>query len=1004
MKNNSELYQDDIDHFNKVPSIELPLNWEIFSNKKNLDSNVKTESIQDGFVRCLNDKGCVDMEYISAITGASYQKIIETLKGCIYQNPEHWNACLYQGWETAEEYLSGNIRKKIQSAKKADKEYQGYFTENIQALQNVLPSKISVDEIYVTLGSPWIPVDVIEDFIYYITRESRVYVSSKYRVKHDEVTGTWEFDWDYKHPRSFAFQQKYGTGKMGAFEILLKTLNQQSVAVKKTIRNKKSKSEKQTVIDTGETFLTLDKQKLFLDRFRTWVWIDPERKARLESIYEERYTCIRTRHYDGSFLELPGLSKTISLYPYQKNAVARILFSPNTLLAHDVGSGKTYIMIAAGMELRRLNLSKKNMYVVPNNLTRQWKTIYDAMYPAAEIKCIEPKNFTPKKRQAVLEDIRNNDYDAVIIAYSCFSQIPISIDCQLEILAKKKSKLVNKQKEGDEKKTKKLFEEMHKLENQLQEKILEKNSNREEQGISFDELGITRLFVDEAHNFKNVPINTKIDHVMGISRTGSAKCRDMMDKVRIVQHHNAGKGVVLATGTPITNSITDIYIMQQYLQSGELEILDLESFDSWVGMFAEKTTNFEIDVDTTTYRMATRFAKFHNIPELTTMLASFADFHQTDEMSEIPQHDGYQDIVISKSHQFQDYLMDISERTELVRHGMVNRSKDNMLLITMDGRKAALDLRLVGVHAVFSHESKVVKCVDHVWQIYERTKADRMTQLIFCDISTPKNGFNIYDEVKMLLVKKNIPASEIAYIHDAVTEDGREKIFRDVRNGTIRVLLGSTCKLGLGVNVQDKLVAIHHLDVPWRPADMVQREGRILRKGNENRNVQIYRYITEGSFDAYSWQLLETKQRFISELLSGTAKERTRADIDDTVLNYAEVKAIAIGNPLIKERVETVNQLSRYLILQRKITEQHQQYEMEVMKLPDKIEQMKKQIRTSDADIMADQRLVEEIWNMEEHLTFMEQALIEDKNYLDEIESCREKLAEIDIRLGMNQE
>ena len=845
---------------------------------------------------------------------------------------------------------------------------------------------------------------MIEDFIYYITRESRVYVSSKYRVKHDEVTGTWEFDWDYKHPRSFAFQQKYGTGKMGAFEILLKTLNQQSVAVKKTIRNKKSKSEKQTVIDTGETFLTLDKQKLFLDRFRIWVWTDPERKARLESIYEERYTCIRTRHYDGSFLELPGLSKTISLYPYQKNAVARILFSPNTLLAHDVGSGKTYIMIAAGMELRRLNLSKKNMYVVPNNLTRQWKAIYDAMYPAAGIKCIEPKNFTPKKRQAVLEDIRNNDYDAVIIAYSCFSQIPISIDCQLEILVQKKSKLVNKQKEGDEKKTKKLFEEMHQLENQLQEKILEKNSNREEQGISFDELGITRLFVDEAHNFKNVPINTKIDHVMGISRTGSAKCRDMMDKVRIVQHHNAGKGVVLATGTPITNSITDIYIMQQYLQSGELEILDLESFDSWVGMFAEKTTNFEIDVDTTTYRMATRFAKFHNIPELTTMLASFADFHQTDETSEIPQHDGYQDIVISKSHQFQDYLMDISERTELVRHGMVNRSKDNMLLITMDGRKAALDLRLVGVHAVFSHESKVVKCVDHVWQIYERTKADRMTQLIFCDISTPKNGFNIYDEVKMLLVKKNIPASEIAYIHDAVTEDGREKIFRDVRNGTIRVLLGSTCKLGLGVNVQDKLVAIHHLDVPWRPADMVQREGRILRKGNENRNVQIYRYITEGSFDAYSWQLLETKQRFISELLSGTAKERTRADIDDTVLNYAEVKAIAIGNPLIKERVETVNQLSRYLILQRKITEQHQQYEMEVMKLPDKIEQMKKQIRTSDADIMVDQRLVEEIWNMEEHLTFMEQALIEDKNYLDEIESCREQLAEIDIRLGMNQE
>lgn len=431
-------------------------------------------------------------------------------------------------------------------------------------------------------------------------------------------------------------------------------------------------------------------------------------------------------------------------------------------------------------------------------------------------------------------------------------------------------------------------------------------------GVYFDDLGITRLFVDEAHNFKNVPIETKTDKVLGISASGSKKCQDMMDKVRMVQKKNDGAGIVFATGTPITNSITDAFIMQQYLQSGELALLDLQSFDAWIGMFAERKTEFEIDVDMSSYRLATRFSKFHNLPELTSLLSSIADFHQVDTSTNIPQIDGYTDASVSKTNEFADYLKGISQRAEDVRKGYVSRKDDNMLKITTDGRKVALDLRLVDPSAMFTYQSKVARCVENVADIYFRTMAKKSAQIIFCDTSTPKTGFNIYDEVKDMLQSKGIPTEKIAFIHDAQTETQRSTVFAKVRNGDIRILLGSTFKLGLGVNIQDKLIALHHIDVPWRPADMTQREGRILRRGNANSKVRIFRYITEGSFDAYSWQLLETKQRFITGLLSGSLTERSGKDIEDTVLDYAEVKALAVGNPLVKERVETANELSRY--------------------------------------------------------------------------------------------
>lgn len=678
------------------------------------------------------------------------------------------------------------------------------------------------------------------------------------------------------------------------------------------------------------------------------MWKDVKRKERLEIIFENNFSCVRRRIFDGSFLDFPKMSPSVNLYPHQKNAVARILFSPNTLLAHEVGSGKTYIMIAAGMELKRMGLSQKNLYVVPNNIVGQWEKLFSVMYPDAKLLCVEPKNFTPTKRESVLEKIRDEDFDGIIMAYSCFEQIPLSKDFyteQLQETLDKISELVS----NTNKATSKLERKKEAVRKALSS--LELAMDNMYDTVYFDELGITRLFVDEAHNYKNVPIETKVDKVLGISSKGSKKCRDMMDKVRLVQKQNNGGGAVMATGTPITNSITDAFVMQKYLQSGELGMLDLQSFDSWVGMFAERVTEFEIDVDTSSYRLATRFAKFHNLPELTALLSSIADFHQVDSSVGIPDFDGYKDALISKTSEFAAYLDDISARAEQVRQGIVSRSDDNMLKITTDGRKAALDMRLVEPSSGFTYQSKVARCAENVFDIYCETQSDKSTQLIFCDSSTPKSGFNVYDEVKRLLIGMGVPSEKIAFIHDAGTESKREKLFSRLRSGDVRILIGSTFKLGLGVNIQNKLIALHHLDVPWRPADMTQREGRILRQGNENKKVYIYRYITEGSFDAYSWQLLETKQRFISGLLSGSLTERSGSDIESTVLDYAEVKALAVGNPLIKERVETANELTRYLALQRKAVDNHIRMEKELMELPARIKHQKELIEKCECDI-----------------------------------------------------
>ena len=938
----------------EITCMDLPMTWENVFNSDERTRGVHTDSIPDALVMSLTTLGEVNIEYISSITGEDYKTVIMTLKGSIYQNPDTWNECFYKGWETSDEYLSGNLIRKWKAAQAADAKYNGYFHDNLVAIEKVLPPAVATQDIYITLGSPWVPSDVIDDFIEYLfgqpTRYDLNYIdSSLFSVIHDEILGSWEIPYKNRYFDYEPSYHEYGTSRVSPLVILERTLNMKNVVMYDETTSLVNKSGKKKVINHAETALAMEKQQKMIKAFKEWVWLDPKRRERLEAIYEENFSCVKRRVFDGSFLTFPTMSPNVQLYPYQKDAVARMIFAPNTLLAHDVGSGKTYEMIAAGQELRRMGLSKKNMYVVPNNIVGQWRSIFMEMYPDAHLLCVTPNTFTPKKREYVLERIRDEEFDGIIIAYSCFERIPLSKHFyvsklhdrikQIQEIMKAKSKVSSTlQKKSD-----KLNDDLNDLMSRMDDFY---------DVTYFDELGITRLFVDEAHNYKNIPFDTQTNNILGINSNGSKKCSDMLAKVHFVQQENGGKGVVFATGTPITNSVTDAYAMQLYLQSGELGLLDLQNFDAWIGMFAEKTTEFEIDVDTSSYRLATRFTKFHNLPELTSLLGYIADFHQVDSTSGIPDFDGHQDALISKSKEFKDFLKEISERADSIRAGNVARWEDNMLKLTTDGRKAALDMRLINSALGFTYQSKVARCAENVFDIYNQTNANRSTQIVFCDTSTPDNKkFNLYDELKSRLINLGMSPDIIAFVHDYESETARSELFKQMRNGDIRVLIGSTFKLGIGVNVQDKLIAMHHLDVPWRPADMTQREGRILRQGNTNPKVYIYRYITEGSFDAYSWQLLETKQRFISALLSGSLVGRDSTDIDDTVLDYAEVKAIAVGNPLVKERVEAANELSRYLLLQKKLIEDHMMISKELLELPGKINHQRDLIERCEADI-----------------------------------------------------
>lgn len=949
------------EHVEKVTAMDLPMDW---VNAFDLDSRTKehVESVSDGLMMSLDALGMVDIEFISSVTGLDYKTVIEKLKGSIYQNPLFWNECFYKGWETADEYLSGNLGHKLNVAKQANEEYNGYFKANVDALEALIEPEIDEKDIYVTLGSPWVPSDIIDDFILhligedpingYYSNDIRQFFSPEYAVRHDEITGMWEI------PNKTRFRKgnlhglyeevnysTYGTERMDMLYLLENILNMKTLSV----TDARDDIGKVRVINNVETVKLLEKQDKMIQEFKDWVWKDENRKNRLKGAYGRKYGNIRRRKFDGSFLEFPDMSKSIELYPYQKDAVARILFSPNTLLAHDVGAGKTYVMIAAGMELRRLEKSKKNLYVVPNNIIGQWQDIFHEMYPEAKLLIVDNKNFNSKKRSETLKRIVEEDFDAIIMTYSCFDMISLSRKYYEDLYELQLKRL---------KKASGIFYQTGKIDRKIKtvQTTLEKLHKDAVKGICdipFDDLGINTLFVDEAHNYKNVSVDSSISRVLGAGFRGSEKCDGMMDKVHCVQRQNNGGRVIFATGTPITNSITDIFVMQKYLQDGELEFLGVQNFDSWAGMYAEKRTDFEIDVDTNSYHLATRFSRFCNIPELTSVLSSIADFHHVDKQAGLPEFSGYDDSLRDGSADFKEYLMDISNRADDIRQKRVGRLEDNLLKITSDGRKAALDMRLIDEAYGLDPDSKVLRCAENVMEVYENTRDINGVQLVFCDISTPKESFNLYDELKALLCAMGMPKDQIAFIHDADSDNERNRLFEQLREGKKSVLVGSTFKMGLGMNVQDRLAALHHLDVPWRPADMVQREGRILRQGNTCSSVKIFRYITRGSFDAYSWQLLETKQRFISQLLSGHTTVREGSDVDEAVLNYSEVKALAVGNPLIKRRVEVSNELDKYRILHRDYIEERKRKTRELRELPDRIKNQEKRIENCKLDIKA---------------------------------------------------
>ena len=907
-------------------TIDLSMDWDDLEET----DLPKVASTYDGLVLSLSNKAKVDIKYISKVCDTSPEQVIIDLDGIIYLNPETWNENPYKGWETSDEYLSGLMASKLKKAIEANGKYPFLFKKNIDAINKIYPNTVHEDEIYITLGSPWVPTSIIDNFIEHLV------AGTGGLVKHDNYTGTWDVPSISKHSVMDYYSARaiWGTRRCSALKLIENSLNLKKVTIYDTKYGvKKDGSHGDiTVLNEEETALAQEKQQEINEEFQKWVWNNPSRKKKLLKIYEEKYASYVRRIYDGSFLTFPGMNKSVELFDYQKNAVARILYSKNVLLAHDVGAGKTYEMIAAGMELRRIGLAKKILYVVPNNIVGQWKSTFSQLYPQANILVVEPRTFKPDRRQGVLESIKNNDYDGIIMAYSCFDQIPLSKEIIIKNLLKNKEAIKQVQSS--------YLSDTHVLRKRLEtinKKIIELITEpSQDKGICFDELDIDRLFLDEAHNYKNVPIQTKMTNILGINATGSKRCKDMLDKVRVVQSKSNG-GLVMATGTPLTNSVSEAYTIQRYLQPGELNLLDLKSFDAWAGMFAEITCDFEIDVTTNSYRLATRFSKFHNLKELTNLLSSVADFHRLDKTNGIPNFTGYTDIKIEKTKEFDNFLKEISERADKVRSRKVLSSDDNMLLITTDGRKAALDLRLIDENFSFDSKSKVSQCAKNVFMEYCSGNEEKTTQLIFCDTSCPKIGFNMYDELTRLLVGMGVKKEEIAYIHEATTEKKRDELYKKVRDGEIRILIGSTFKLGLGVNVQDKAIALHHLDIPWRPSDMTQREGRILRQGNTNESVNIYRYVTEGSFDAYSWQLLETKQKFISDLLSGSLDVRDGDEIDDVVLSYGEIKALAIGDPSIKERVELINEIARQKLIQSKKTAIRIENQKVLIEIPSRI-------------------------------------------------------------------
>ncbi len=867
----------------------------------------------------LSEKANVDMPYMAELTGKTEEQLAEELTGVIFLNPAT------KQYETADEYLSGDVRWKLQLLREID---DPQYAANMAALEKVQPKDLSASEIDVRLGATWLPPEDIEKFVHELL-STAYYIQNRIKVHYSPITAAWNIENKNSDYNNVAAGVTYGTNRINAYKIIEETLNLKDVRIFDTVTDENGNEVR--VLNKKDTILAQQKQQLIKDAFRDWIWKDPDRRDRLTTLYNTKFNSIRPREYDGSHIRFTGMNPEITLRPHQVNAIARILYGGNTLLAHVVGAGKTFEMVAASMESKRLGLCQKSLFVVPNHLTEQWAAEFLQLYPSANILVATKKDFETRNRKKFCSRIATGDYDAVIIGHSQFEKIPMSIERQRAVLQGQLDEIVDGIAEAKSARAERFtVKQLEKTKKQIKLKLEKLNDqSRKDDVVTFEELGVDRLFVDEAHFYKNLFLFTKMRNVAGLAQTEAQKSADLFMKCRYLDELTGGRGIVFATGTPISNSMTEMYTMQRYLQYETLRSQGLTHFDAWASTFGETITSIELAPEGTGYRAKTRFARFYNLPELIAMFKQVADI-QTADMLNLPVPTvNYHNVAMKPSEHQRDMVASLAERAERVRNGMVEPTVDNMLKITNDGRKLALDQRLVNGMLPDNEESKVNACMDNIYRVWEAGEEKKLTQLVFCDLSTPHNDgtFNVYDDLKAKLMERGIPTEEIAFIHDAKTEVQKAALFTSVRRGLVRVLIGSTAKMGAGTNVQRKLAAEHHLDIPWRPSDIEQREGRMIRQGNTNESVDVFRYVTENTFDAYMWQTIESKQKFISQIMTSKSPVRSCEDIDETALSYAEVKALATGNPYIKEKMDLEIDVSKLKLV--KANYQSQKYAME---------------------------------------------------------------------------
>lgn len=891
----------------------------------------------------LSEKGKIDLPFMSKLVGKDTDTLVNELTGIIFKNPEN------DLWETADHYLSGNVREKLSIVRTLVESHPEY-APNVKALTQVQPKELDASEIEVRIGATWIDPKYINDFLRDVFLTPKNLLSNDIiGVQYSNVTGTWNIKGKNLDFGNVLVNMTYGTNRVNAYKLLEDALNLKDTRVYDTIDDKR-------VLNKKETMIGGQKQESIRESFRDWVFRDPQRRQELVTTYNERFNAIRPREYDGSHLKFPGMTPDIQLKPYQKNAVAHVLYGNNTLLAHCVGAGKTFEMVAAAMESKRLGLCQKSLFVVPNHLIEQWASDFLRLYPGANILAATKKDFEPDKRKKFCSRIATGEYDAVIIGHSQFEKIPLSQERQKATIEKQINDIEMAIKQARESNGEYFsVKQMERSKKTLQVRLDKLNDpNRKDDVVTFEQLGIDRLFVDESHNYKNLFLYTKMRNVAGISQSEAKKSSDMFAKCQYLDEITGSKGVIFATGTPISNSMTELYTNMRYLQYDTLQKLGLGHFDSWASSFGETQTVVELAPEGTGYRAKTRFSKFFNLPELISIFKECADI-QTADMLKLPVPEVEYETVVLKPSDFQkEIVASLADRAEAVRDRRVEPYEDNMLKITNDGRKLALDQRLINDMLPDNPNSKTSICVKKAYDIWEQTKEMRSTQLIFCDLSTPKGdgSFSVYEDIKNKLVQKGVPESEIAFIQDANTDLRKVELFAKVRSGQVRFLLGSTAKMGAGTNVQDRLIALHHIDVPWRPSDIEQQEGRILRQGNQNEKVKIFRYVTEGTFDSYSWQLIENKQKFIGQIMTSKSPVRSCDDIDEAALSYAEVKALATGNPHIKEKMDLDIQVSRLKLMKANHLSQKYRLEDNITRIyPQQIEFLEEFIQAFQRDI-----------------------------------------------------